>query len=395
MVGVFLGVTRGSKRRVSSAAAILAVVLTGCTSGSRSGRAVPTWPSHMTAAAPSATTVDRRWAPLGWPHTPTGTELVFGADVGPARRLLDVDRRSSRTVRLDVGYPRAEYRRWQSGPLFGELVLAGGRVVYSAAPKNGAAPAVLYSSPSWTGQARRLPGSAPYFAARRPGAVWVTSAAGGHRFVELDASSGRPLAYSGPIPAAAVPVAELPAGVLVQAFERNGVTLRLDTRAVATGRLIRNLTTSAASYDGLIAVSGDLVAWQSAHCLHCAVHLTNPANGKDRVVTPPPGFGGACITGAFSPNARTLALLAGCPRGGYQDGVAIVDVATGHTQFIPRTHDAEEPLRWGGHNDWLFWEGQANPNGFVAMLAYRLGAATPTRFPAAPPAPLIDAVAAA
>ena len=375
----------------------LAGVTAACTGNASrvSGPATTSNPSRLARSLPAPTPtpswrIDRRFAPLGLPGSATHVRLLYGRPVDERDLLVDLDDGSRRVVHLATGYTNHQYRLWQASPLYGRFVQTGKRIVYGVAPKNGAADMRLYSQPAdFSAPPRRLAYSGRYFASLRPGAVWVGGSSG--RFVEVDAGTGTLLARSAPMPRHSTAVGQVADGFLVAAPEDGGAAERYDVRSTITGHLVRTLTRRASSYDGLLADDSSAIAWRAeGSCLHCRIHLTDVRSGADRLLALPPKSGGACVSGSFAPGHRRLALIFGCPRRRYQDGVVIVDLRTGRGRYLPRTHDSEYVgPSWSADGRWMFWSGQDDRSGYVTTLAYLVGSRSPMRFPRVPPTGLL------
>jgi hypothetical protein len=173
---------------------------------------------------------------------------------------------------------------------------------------------------------------------------------------EVDLASRRAL-RRWTLPYDAEPVAVVPEGVVTRDLQ-NSFEVR-NPRGERLIRLGRDLT--------FIDRHGSLIAYLDDRLLH----LRDLATGLDRTVPPPagarswfalgpplPGVGCCLQVGAFSPDARNLAVFTELAGPG-EPGVTIVDVATGRARVLPGSGGATplacQPCLGWTDSGWLFF----------------------------------------
>jgi hypothetical protein len=294
------------------------------------------------------------------PPTTTGLDDAEPID-GPAETTLYLGGQQPVSVALDSGLATR-----LPAPNRDQVVLTavGDTILALAGRQAWVMPAGGQASRSARQAARRLGDADSLLPSRSPGRVWLVTIdyadEASYDMVEVGLADGRAVARH-TLPAWAPPVAVTGAGLVTRNFVDGGLDLR-----GPDGR-VRRLATDRQA--GFVDAHGDLIAWSD----RAGLHLYRVDQAVDRVVTPPAGAGGwvtygpisrsACclVTGAFSPDGRTLALFTTI-NGPDDPGLALVDTATAVAAGVPGSGDAmpgscQACMAWSGDGRWLFYLG--------------------------------------
>ena len=182
-------------------------------------------------------------------------------------------------------------------------------------------------------------GAAEFVApAATTGALWLVSYRPG-AVMPATAGTAQEFSVSG---AALGPRRRLPPGYVIEQGTNSGLLLAPE---LARGGAVRyqlwepSTRRVSRSFQNVIAVSPDEIAWTPACAAHCTVHMLNLKGGLDRVI-PLPGRRQA-YQGAFSPDGRLLALLVTARIGANGRATAnrlvVVVVANGKLTAVPGT----------------------------------------------------------
>ena len=94
---------------------------------------------------------------------------------------------------------------------------------------------------------------------------------------------------------------------------------------------------------------GDVIAWSTCEPQSCHLHLTDAPTGRQRVVP----LDGTTISLAISPDGRTVAAAVQLRYRNVGD-VELVDVATGHVQWLRSSWIGSTAMAWGRSGDRIF-----------------------------------------
>ena len=109
--------------------------------------------------------------------------------------------------------------------------------------------------------------------------------------------------------------------------------------------------------------------------INCPLHLTETARQADRLITPPPGFGGFTGGGGFSPDGSWLAGFVYAPTVTPDVQLVLIDTRSGQSRVIGPDLPVGEPIgsaAWSPDGQWLFFSGLSGP-----MYAQHVGAGGP------------------
>jgi hypothetical protein len=333
--------------------------------------------------------VSARAAVRGLPAGLAPTLLAFGNEGPGIDYLYDTSTATGWDGQLPLGYSLKQYRRWETGPIYGPAERVGDRIIMEVGPQNGGATrSRLLSVPDdlRTGGSIPIPASGENasFPAADGRTEWVIDAPRGKPAVadDIDPDTGG-LIEQQPAPRwPAETFAALPAGFLTVNFLGNGTASALALTDPSRGRK-RVITRNASADTPVIAAAGGTLAWQGpGECDFCRLSLTSLRTGRTRPVVWHPPQRYLCDAGALSPDGRWLAVSFGCPRPDIYGPapLLLVNVATAQGHLVPGSaNEIEGPPVWSSDGHWVIWEQSAGPHQ-ATMRAFRPGSPRPHAF---------------
>ncbi|MPZ69983.1 MAG: hypothetical protein GEU71_10710 [Actinobacteria bacterium] len=180
------------------------------------------------------------------------------------------------------------------------------------------------------------------------GRVWLTTLDPDSPSTVRDLESVREVTVDGEV---TVPETGPPPRASIVGAVRQGLIVQKDGLQVWDPRTDRIVT----RIDGVFPVdtSGDVVAWCDKGCPE--IHLTDVANGTDRVIEPPVGVTfSETYNGAFSPDDRFLAVPVRNEEG---EQVAVIDVESLSARLVPNSGlSVYQLMTWSTSGDWLVFD---------------------------------------